>query len=788
MIKYNYEISVNDNKARLNKDIFLFRGNRNIHYYFSIKGARFTFSKTNEDLIESSNAIYAAVTVIKPNGVEVANAIAPVEDGVIHLKVTEDLIDEEVEVGDFDLVFDLFDDSEGAVTIPKIQGQFHVQERPCTTSIGTLSGNANIVNQAVVDLATATQENEQLVVVDDNGKYVKTVWKTGDKISVERLNKIEEGLEDVSSQYKDIANLSLTKHTDGKVYIKKQDGTLIGDGIEIGGSDVDLSKITMSMSGQTLKLLNDGKQVATVEIPTAVVTDEQLTSIIQSKIDDGSLSTLSIEDGSIELKKNSWIRFLYYNEVDVNSATDGNWYSDATDSTNTYNNNKISNYIKVNPGDLVNLKNYSKVHFYDINKKYTNGNVFSNKSTWTVPEGIYYLRVQFTNNQVQVYLGDKAHDYDSYHNLYDIQITDNQFIKSIYKNIELGIKKSTINLNDNLSDEYIDIDKLKVLKNFRWAIINPANITHYKQGDYYAHESGIEEVVPGETLYGGSYTITCYDKEKQPLGKSLTYNVGKYIVPNDTFYIKCRLTNSTPPEDFKFTLHRHGLNRNELHSTFVPYDDIVPILRNKNNITYLKNYLGVNELAEKVFLSIGDSFSAPNLWQAEVNKILQTSNLNTARSSATFTYTDGKVPTAYEQIKTYDKNTNIDYIVIAMGTNDKNNSLEIGELSTSLSIDDYNLNTYYGGIQATLNYACNTWPNAIIAIGYTPAGGLDINDTYINPLKKCAELYGVEYIETRYCGYSQYVTNQLDCINGGHPTAKGQVKIGRKMAKIIKNL
>lgn len=788
MIKYNYEISVNDNKARLNKDIFLFRGNRNIHYYFSIKGARFTFSKTNEDLIESSNAIYAAVTVIKPNGVEVANAIAPVEDGVIHLKVTEDLIDEEVEVGDFDLVFDLFDDSEGAVTIPKIQGQFHVQERPCTTSIGTLSGNANIVNQAVVDLATATQENEQLVVVDDNGKYVKTVWKTGDKISVERLNKIEEGLEDVSSQYKDIANLSLTKHTDGKVYIKKQDGTLIGDGIEIGGSDVDLSKITMSMSGQTLKLLNDGKQVATVEIPTAVVTDEQLTSIIQSKIDDGSLSTLSIEDGSIELKKNSWIRFLYYNEVDVNSATDGNWYSDATDSTNTYNNNKISNYIKVNPGDLVNLKNYSKVHFYDINKKYTNGNVFSNKSTWTVPEGIYYLRVQFTNNQVQVYLGDKAHDYDSYHNLYDIQITDNQFIKSIYKNIELGIKKSTINLNDNLSDEYIDIDKLKVLKNFRWAIINPANITHYKKGDYYAHESGIEEVVPGETLYGGSYTITCYDKEKQPLGKSLTYNVGKYIVPNDTFYIKCRLTNSTPPEDFKFTLHRHGLNRNELHSTFVPYDDIVPILRNKNNITYLKNYLGVNELAEKVFLSIGDSFSAPNLWQAEVNKILQTSNLNTARSSATFTYTDGKVPTAYEQIKTYDKNTNIDYIVIAMGTNDKNNSLEIGELSTSLSIDDYNLNTYYGGIQATLNYACNTWPNAIIAIGYTPAGGLGINDTYINPLKKCAELYGVEYIETRYCGYSQYVTNQLDCINGGHPTAKGQVKIGRKMAKIIKNL
>lgn len=203
-IKYNYEVSVNDNKAKLNKDIFLFRGNRNIHYYFSIKGARFAFEKEG-DLIENANAIYAAVTVIKPNGVEVANAIAPVENGLIHLKVTEDLIDEEVEIGDFDLVFDLFDDSDGAVTIPKIKGQFHVQERPCTTSIGTLSGNVNVVNQAVVDLAIATQENEQLIVVDDDGKYVKTTWAKGNKISVERLNKMEEGIYNNSSQLKDIA-------------------------------------------------------------------------------------------------------------------------------------------------------------------------------------------------------------------------------------------------------------------------------------------------------------------------------------------------------------------------------------------------------------------------------------------------------------------------------------------------------------------------------------------------------------------------------------------------------
>lgn len=65
-------------------------------------------------------------------------------------------------------------------------------------------------------------------------------------------------------------------------------------------SDTDLSKVTMSMNGQTLKLMNDGTQVATVEIPTATVTDEQLTNIIQSKIDDGTLTSITLGENSVK--------------------------------------------------------------------------------------------------------------------------------------------------------------------------------------------------------------------------------------------------------------------------------------------------------------------------------------------------------------------------------------------------------------------------------------------------------------------------------------------------------
>lgn len=206
MIKYDYEITVNGNQAKLNKDIYLFRGNKNVHYYFAVKNASFNF-KGSTDLIEKTNAINAAVTVIKPNNVEVASAIAKVENGKIHLKVTEDLIDEEVEVGDFDLVFDLFDDTDGAVTIPKVIGQFHVLERPCTTPISELvaTNTTNEVDQALTDYAIVTYA-EPVASTNEDGTFAKKTWVAKEKITTAELNRMEEGISDVSSQCKDIVN------------------------------------------------------------------------------------------------------------------------------------------------------------------------------------------------------------------------------------------------------------------------------------------------------------------------------------------------------------------------------------------------------------------------------------------------------------------------------------------------------------------------------------------------------------------------------------------------------
>ena len=129
----------------------------------------------------------------------------------------------------------------------------------------------------------------------------------------------------------------------------------------------------MSMSGQTLKLMNNGTQIATVEIPTATVTDEQLTSIIQTKIDDGTLtslalgknsvSTTNVQDEAITPNKTNFFKEEYtnlaYNKEWTNTGYSGTDYD--TFGSNMW----VTDYIEVNK-----LKLYSRVYSSGSNDNY----------------------------------------------------------------------------------------------------------------------------------------------------------------------------------------------------------------------------------------------------------------------------------------------------------------------------------------------------------------------------------------------------------------------------------
>ena len=156
------------------------------------------------------------------------------------------------------MVFDLFDDTDGAVTIPKVIGQFHVLERPCTTPISELvaTNTTNEVDQALTDYAIVTYA-EPVASTNEDGTFAKKTWVPKEKITTAELNRMEEGISDVSSQCKDIANnqptdLSLDSATN-LLQLVNSKGSKLGNGITFpmssGGGTSQYLHIKYSSTG-----------------------------------------------------------------------------------------------------------------------------------------------------------------------------------------------------------------------------------------------------------------------------------------------------------------------------------------------------------------------------------------------------------------------------------------------------------------------------------------------------------------------------------------------------------
>lgn len=184
-------------------------------------------------------------------------------------------------------------------------------------------------------------------------------------------------------------NLGIPKGADGTV------GT---------GSEVDLSNLSLSINEQQLTLNNNETALSTVTIPTATVTDEQVVNAVQSKIDDGTLSTLAVKDGSItesklsddisatKLKEFDYI-FTTANILDLDTLTPGGYYQ-ATDGK--WVNNSVvysTDYIPVIPGETYAKSVGSQATYWDADKNFVVGENVT--TVFTVPqnENIKYMRV-----------------------------------------------------------------------------------------------------------------------------------------------------------------------------------------------------------------------------------------------------------------------------------------------------------------------------------------------------------------------------------------------------------
>ena len=209
----------------------------------------------------------------------------------------------------------------------------------------------------------------------------------------------------------------------------------------------------------------------------------------------------------------------------------------------------------------------------------------------------------------------------------------------------------------------------------------------------------------------------------------------------------------------------------------------------------------------KSFAFIGDSFSAPGTWQStmcsDLGSIIKS---NRAVSGGAWYGTDS-LSAYYQAQQLVSSNQAADYILCVLGTNDIAHwaTYTLGNIVNSETIGTASGNvnpsgSITGGIQATLITLKNAFPNAIIKIGYTPAGYIhDAFNSIANVealcdrLKELSHIYGVGYIETRDCGICPWMDADLHAYTGttsggewsptGHPSGAGQTRIGQYMAR-----
>lgn len=250
-------LTINGNNAKLDEDIYLFRLDKNIELYFTIVNNKYKFNKSDlNNIINLTNASYFQMRLYKNAEVKYTFAIQPTDNGKAILTITDDLIDEPIEVGDYDFQISLLDaDKSSMISLPIVSKQIHVCE-PLVT-------DASETGTAVLGLSTL-ESGEIVDAFDEEGNYIRKVHVNGELISAELFNKWEEALETNSSniktldsQFKDIANqqptdLSLDSTTN-LLQLVNSNGEKIGNGITLpissGGGTNQYLHIKYSSTG-----------------------------------------------------------------------------------------------------------------------------------------------------------------------------------------------------------------------------------------------------------------------------------------------------------------------------------------------------------------------------------------------------------------------------------------------------------------------------------------------------------------------------------------------------------
>lgn len=243
MIYSDVTITVKGNTATLDNDLYLYKNDKNITINISIVNSIWNFAKKLENnIIEKTEATFFTLRWMKGDKVKKVFEDQQIKKGKCEFVITEELIDEDIEMGDYDFQISLLDEEKNSIlSIPPVIEQIHINKHIFEDEDINTVGNAKV---GIAKVGTYEQRSTE----NSEGLYNKKTWQDNEVITKEDLNTIEEGIYNNSTQCKDIAKKTIVEGN--KIYLAKNDGTKLDEGTVLpcssdgtGGATVIASKL-----------------------------------------------------------------------------------------------------------------------------------------------------------------------------------------------------------------------------------------------------------------------------------------------------------------------------------------------------------------------------------------------------------------------------------------------------------------------------------------------------------------------------------------------------------------
>ena len=359
-------VSINQDKTRPNEKMFIYRNDIGVDMYIELTNLTYKFDGSKN--FKFANALFKTPSDI----VYTVNNLSVI-DGKIKFSFNEEVVSHIQEIGKYELQFQVFDIDKNRLTIPSYY--FDVKEPLGNTQVNLEEG---VIDFAHVDYSYITEDtNVALFAVEDG--YIKTNWQTGDLITSERMNNIEDGI-----------SMALSKEAN-VTYISDKPSTVAVGGLPLGYTSDGISLV---------KLIDD--MLHPYKAPSITLSISPNTTLYElGKVISSLIISTSPKQGSKDIES---VKILKNNSVvssgtanvkltETNVKEDVTYGATVSDGTTTVNSNTIS--IKfINPiyigslstVDATNIKTMTKRVVNVSNQNYTY-NITNKRMCIAIPSG-----------------------------------------------------------------------------------------------------------------------------------------------------------------------------------------------------------------------------------------------------------------------------------------------------------------------------------------------------------------------------------------------------------------